>query len=729
MSLPSVAIDSEFRKSNEQFQEVICFVCEVAEVEYRYWVLNNEEEKIRFKADWSMWMAEGRSVIAYNAGAEARSLLSLGYTFGEMIHWDWIDPYIFWKMLVQSHPAYRWGPKYITKAGKRVKVISTPPPAGEFEEDTWTEDEDGNYTVVRAKESHKAQSAGLATAVGALLGADLNADYKETMIHMILTTEVFTTEQREQILSYCAEDVHYLKPLARELVKIVKRETEGVVGIEHLKNLSKYSICNAQVEANGIPLALDRAKKLASNIPFAEDALIRDCTKQYPFFTQEKMTPADKRSGKFGSMKWVEKRNKFIDYVKAIGAEEVWPRNKPTEKHPLGSFKGDEKTLKDFSADRTLDLYRTTKKSRMAFRYFGPDKWKKMQENVGSDSHIRPSLLPWGTVTSRHTPQPSKGYLFAMSTWLRTLIGIEATLVVAGDYSSEEMIIQAWASGDENLMAACASGDPYLWLAQYCGAVDPTYGKTPEGYVNGEGVLMDKEGQKEVKAIRDTYKSLMLGIGYGMGNSALALRLTQNRISSMLSEEERSTLSKSRMDASEELQARAREIMERVQIVPDGNVSEDRKAKTYSNHHRKTFYRYWKWRENYVNDWKARGWAATPDGWCLFSYATEQTAKNFYIQGTGQTILRRAILRCLINGLRVCSPLHDAIYIESQPEQAEQDKTTLVREMSLAAVDILGGDYLKIDPKIMQTDWSKMSSSWTADKQSEVFKRLGKFMS
>lgn len=728
-NLPAVEVDSEFRHSNEQFQEVVCFVCRVADEEFRYWVME-EEEKARFRADWNRWMSEDRPIISYNAVAEARSLLSMGYAFDEIIRWTWIDPYIWWKMLVGSHPAYRWGPKFVTKGGKRILVVSTPPPFGEIEEDTWEEDEEGNLKKKEAKETHKAQKAGLATAVGAIFGVDLNEEHKETMVQMILTTEVFTAEQREQILDYCANDVKYLKPLARELVRIVRESTDDCIGVEHLKNLSRYSVCTAQMESNGIPLALERTKKLAGNIPFAEDALIHECVKHYPFYAQAKMTAADKRAGKVGTLKWVEKRKNFVDYVKAMGAEEVWPRNKPTAKNPQGSFKGDEKTLKDFTADKTIALYRTTKKSRSAFRYLGPDKWKKMQGNVGKDSHIRPSLMPWGTVTSRHTPKPSRGYIFAMSTWLRTLIGLDSTLIVAGDYASEEMIIQAWASGDDKLMAACASGDPYLWLAQYCGAVDPAIRKTPEGYVDGEGVSLGKERQQEVKGIRDTYKSLMLGIGYGMGNPALALRLTQNRILSMLTEQERETLSKSRMDPSPELQAIAYEIMKKVLIVADGNVPEDRKAKTYSAHHRKTFSEYWKWRESYVAAWKDRGWASTPDGWCIFSHAPEQTVKNFYIQGTGQTILRRAILRCLLNGLRVCSPLHDAIYCESLPENAEADKTTMVEEMVEAAKEVLGEAFLKVDPKILKTNWNDMTSGWTGDKaeQAEVFKKLGKYM-
>jgi len=723
MSRPDpLEFDTEFNSSNQEFQNVVCAVIKVGEEIHKYWLLD-DADRLRFHADWDLWMSEGRSIISYNVTAETRSLLALGYTFHQIILWSWIDPYIWWKMLVQSHPSYRWGTKFVTLNGKRVKIISTPPPDGELEEDTFITDDDGNLIFRKAKDSHKAQNAKLATAVAHIFGVDLNEDYKDTMVKMILETENFTPAQRVSILDYCAEDVKYLRPLTKALLAIVRRETEDNVGLNYLKRLSLYSVCNAQVENNGIPLDLKKAHTLSGNIPFVEDALISKCVSKYPFYAKENLTAKDRRDGKVGTTKWVEKKVAFAEYIRSLGLEEIWPR---TER---GNLKADVDTLEDFGGDDNLGTLRTCKKSRNNLRFFGPDKWKRMLKNLGTDGRIRPGLRPFGTITSRHTAQTSKGYIFGMSTWLRTLIGKSGIEVISGDYSFEEMVIQAWASHCDNLMQACQSGDPYMWLAQYCGAINTSYGKTGGGFVDGNGDLLTPDERKAVKVIRDTYKSLMLGLGYGMGDNSLAIRLTQNRLTTLLTKDEQALLCRARMDTNADLQAEASVLMGRVTIYPKGNqYPADQRATTYSNHHRESFREYWVWRDEYLREFRGRGWACTLDGWCLFSWATDQTAKNFYIQGTGQTILRRAVLRCLLKGLRVCSPLHDAIYLESTPEKAEEDKTLLVEEMVQAGTDIMGECLLKVDPKVMHTDWTRGVSTWTEDKQGDEFKSLMKYM-
>ena len=721
--LGPVSFDTEFNRTNQEFQNVVCGVCIVDEVEFRYWLLE-VAERDRFHRDWDRWMAEGRAIICFNATAEARSLLALGYTFVQMYRWIWVDTYIWWKMLVLSHPCHRWGAKFVTRDGKRVAILTTPPPDGELDEDTFTEDGSGGLVLMKAKERYKAHTASLASALGHLFQVDINEEHKEAMVHLILEGgKDFTPEQREQILAYCAEDVKYLRPLARTLVDVVKQETGGAIGLDHLQYLSVYSVCNAQIENNGIPLDVKKAKMLSSNIPFAEDALISECVKAYPFYGKEKLTSEDKRRGKVGTHKWVEKKDKFMSYIDSLGMREAWPKT------AKGGLRADVETLKDYSGDKILATYRTCKKSRNNLRYFGPDKWKKMEGNVGDDSRIRPGLRPFGTVTSRHTPQPSKGYILAMSTWLRTLIEKKGSVILSCDYSFEEMVLQAWASNCQNLMDACQSGDPYLWLAQYCGAINPLYRRTPEGYVNERGEVLDKDGQKSTHAIRGTYKSLMLGLGYGMGPESLSIRLTQTRMANMLTSDEQDVISKARFDSDPTIQAQASVLLDRVQIVPNGaGIPAEKKAVTYRDYHRATFSQYWDWRENFVRAFRAQGWASTPDGWCVFSWVTDQTAKNFYIQGTGQTILRRAVLRCLLRGLRVASPLHDALYVESTPENQQADMAMLVEEMTQAVTDICGSPIIRVDPKVIHTDWEKGVSDWTADKQEKEFAKLSKYM-
>ena len=719
-----LSFDTEFRDANEEFQTPVCGVVRVEDVEHRYWFLD-PEEVVRFKADWDSWMAEMRCIISYVASAETRTLLALGYTQRQILSWKWLDPYVFWRMLTHSHPDFMWGTRFYSFNGTRIMIASERPPDGELEEDDWEESEGGSPHKIYAKEKYKRIKGGLADAVAHRFGIDLNHEHKENMIEMILTNTTYSSLQKDKILNYCAGDVEYLLPLMKDLLSVVRRETDGKVGFDQFEGLSNYMACIGIVENNGIPLLLDKAKNLAKRIPFVEDTLINESVKSYPFFSKQKITAADKRKGLVGTYKWVEKKEAFTNYIHSLGLVEIWPRTE------AGAFKRDERTLKDFGGNEVLAGLRTAKKSKSNLRYFGPERWRKMASNIGQDIHIRPGLMPFGTVTSRHTPQPTKGYLLAMSTWLRTLIGSEDLEIISADYSAEEMMLQGWISGDENLTQACKSGDPYVWLAQYCGVLDPSYRKTEAGYVDGAGVMLPQGRQLSCKATRNTFKALLLGMAYGMGVSKLAAKLTQSRVDA-LPEEEQMILSHARTDADPELQTRAQAILKQVSVVTGVGDTEDyptaSKATTYRDYHRTAFAVYWSWRKAHLAEYRERGFAYTPDGWCIFSGVNDQTACNFPIQGCGQAILRRAIQRCLWAGLRIISPLHDAIYLESDPENAERDKAVLCREMIQAVEDVCDLPLLAVDAKVMRTDWSEFTSSWTAEKQAKEFRSLGHYM-
>src|SRR5262249_34347621 len=73
------------------------------------------------------------------------------------------------------------------------------------------------------------------------------------------------------------------------------------------------------------------------------------------------------------------------------------------------------------------------------------------------------------------------------------------------DYQQQEVRIAAVKSGDAELLAAC-EGDVYLGIARAL------------------GFLSDAMSADEVEAVRGLFKTIVLGINYGLGVKSLAVR-------------------------------------------------------------------------------------------------------------------------------------------------------------------------------------------------------------
>ena len=74
------------------------------------------------------------------------------------------------------------------------------------------------------------------------------------------------------------------------------------------------------------------------------------------------------------------------------------------------------------------------------------------------------------------------------------------------DFCQQEVRIAAILSGDNALLAACESGDVYLGIAHQL------------------GFLPDHLNEAERKAVRALFKTVVLGIQYGLGSRSLAIR-------------------------------------------------------------------------------------------------------------------------------------------------------------------------------------------------------------
>lgn len=722
MSYPTLFFDTEFRDTSEYGVHPVSACVEADGVSHSYW-LDDESDLDRFAADWNGWMRERRVIVCHAAEAETRTLLALGATPKVLLRYRWLDTHMLARMLATDvHSLYGQcfaKQRYMKPSGvmgyrTTNKIINTVPPPLDYVAPEFPEPEDEEHTKV---------GTGLADQLLSVLGVNIYPEDKEQMRDLILSG-VYTDADKARILAYGAQDVAYLKPLANKLANRIKRLSAHETTIDDLINLSSYTVCMGIVERNGIPIEMERAERMGQNYSELREEIINHVNLIHPFYAKERTTKADLlRNPQLGATKWVFKVNAFQRWVRSGPYASGWPRT------PKEAFKSDTATLKDMMADEVAGALFTAKDALKAIEFFSPARLAEMRSHLGSDGRLRLYLAPYASKTSRNQPGVAQGYVLGMPVWTRSLIGSPDTVVIGGDYASEEIALQALASGDENLMEAYQSGDPYFWLAQLTGTVDRDIVQDrPKHYLLNGQPLPDAE-QKRLKGIRNTFKALFLGLGYGLGNAKLAARLTAARINS-LSEDEKQIL-RSVSAGAEETDA-YRDIMAGCKVYPLDEETDamppEIKASTYVTFHKNVFSRYWEWRDETKSAYQLADYLRLPDGWCMFGNEREMSAMNFPVQGLGAVILRRAIRLAIQSGLVVISPHHDAIYITSTPDQAEMDADTLTKVMNQAVLEICGSDCVGVDTTIESTDWKELTSTWSDERQPKEFKRFGFYM-
>ena len=257
---------------------------------------------------------------------------------------------------------------------------------------------------------------------------------------------------------------------------------------------------------------------------------------------------------------------------------------------------------------------------------------------VGADGRNRTLLSPFRSKTGRNQPSNSR-YIFGSSVWLRGLIKpAEGWGIAYIDWSQQEFGIAAALSGDEAMKQAYASGDPYLEFAKLAGAVpaDATKKSHPDE--------------------RKLFKTTVLAVQYGMGAEALAERIQQPVIV----------------------------------------------AKDLLRKHREAFRTFWQWSDGNVDYALLHKQLWTVFGWQIH-VAGEINARslaNFLMQANGAEMLRIACILMTEAGIRVCTPVHDAVLIEAPLEELDERVQQAQELMSEASRQVLGGFELTTDADI-----------------------------
>ena len=259
---------------------------------------------------------------------------------------------------------------------------------------------------------------------------------------------------------------------------------------------------------------------------------------------------------------------------------------------------------------------------------------------VGTDGRNRCMLSCYRTKTGRNAPSNSR-FVFGLPAWARGLIKPRKGRAVGYlDYEQQEFGIAAALSGDSAMMDAYRSGDAYLEFARQAGTVPRDATKQTHG------------------TVRNQFKVCSLAVQYGMATASLARSLGQPEVT-------------------------ARHLLEL---------------------HRQTYPEYWAWSQAAVDRAMLTGRLHSVFGWVIHvgENVNARTLQNFPMQANGADMLRLACCLMTERGIQVCAPVHDAVLIESDTDQIDQEVEHAQAAMQEASGVVLAGFLLRTDAVVVR---------------------------
>ena len=370
----------------------------------------------------------------------------------------------------------------------------------------------------------------------------------------------------------------------------------------------QYLMSVARIERQGVPVDGAGLLALRHHSLRVREALIRDLAGGFPSAFE---------GGRF-------RPEVLISWIEGKGVP--WPRTR------TGLLCTDDDTLKDMAAVYPeLEPLRQAKKTLSQLSLGGVP--------VGGDGRNRCDTRPFTSVTGRNQPRSSE-WLLGGPRWLRGFARPEeGRALVLVDYRHQEFGIGAALSEDSTMAADYLSGDPYLALAVAAGAAPPGAAKATH------------------PAVRQKFKTAVVGIMYGIGVESLGCRL--------------------------------------------GDMAT---ADRLIRHLRRRYRRFWEWQEAVVNRAYEDGFILTPLGWRLAvdNHTKKLTLFNFPMQGTGSDILRLAVCMAHDRGLEICATIHDAILFECDDATAENVAAAASGCMEEAAGVLLGGFQIRTEFRVIR---------------------------
>jgi DNA polymerase family A len=434
---------------------------------------------------------------------------------------------------------------------------------------------------------------------------ELDITHKEDMRARIIAGPPFSAQERADILDYCTDDVRALARLVPHIVPTIR-------SLPHAMLRAKFQWSVAQIERRGVPLDLPLRTRIRNRWNDMRTDLVAELDR--PFGCYEIVD---------GKAHW--RKARFADLVARNRMS--WPRTAD------GALSESDEVLREMSGKYPqIEPLRELR--------YSLSKLRLHDLTVGHDGRNRASLWAFGTKTARNAPGASS-YVFGPAKWIRFLITPPlGHVLVHRDCCQQEVRIAAVQSNDTALLQACESGDVYLGIAELL------------------GFLRDGMSEDERKAVRSLFKTVVLGIQYGLGARSLAVRTGISLYE-------------------------ASEILARLRA------------------------RFWRF-EDYVQSVRDHAGLhleiSTPFDWRMQcpSGTNPRTIRNFPIQSTGSEILHVACILAERRGIKLVATVHDALMAEADLDQAEDLSLALDQLWGDAAAIVLHGYRLPTDYQIIK---------------------------
>jgi DNA polymerase I len=500
-----------------------------------------------------------------------------------------------WRGESGSHPPFPIGPDALFLAFYSSAEL------GSFRDWGWPDP----ANILDLYAEFRARTNGLTTPAGSgLIGAltyfgldTIGTQEKDALRLLIIGGGPWSGDERKQILDYCESDVTALERLLPAMLPRIDLPRALLRG---------WSMtAAAAMEWTGVPIDVPKLSLLREFWTEIQDSLIREIDADYGVY--------DGRS--FRADRWA----RFL-----INHDIPWP------------------TREDGGLDLDSDTFRQMAK---AYPIVSPihelrhslSQLRLEDLAVGSDGRNRTILSAFRARTGRNQPGNS-AFIFGPSVWLRGLIRPPPGMGLAHiDYKTQEFAIAAALSGDAAMQAAYESSDVYI-----------TFGKQ-------SGKLPADATEESHGAERQLFKQCVLGIGYGMEEHTLALRIGQPLIV-------------------------ARELIRA---------------------YREAYWVCCRWSDAAVDYAMLHGSIHTVFGWPLHvgENPNPRSLRNFPMQANAAEMLRLACCLTIKRGVEVCAPVHDALVILSPLDRLEADIATTRATMAEASRVVLGGFEVKTDAK------------------------------
>lgn len=454
----------------------------------------------------------------------------------------------------------------------------------------------------------KCRTSGLKTPCGCgLLGAlayfgfdSIDAADKDSMRQLVLRGGPYTDAERRAILDYCQTDVDALAKLLPAMA--------GDIDLPRALFRGRYMTAVARMEWRGVPIDADALALFRGNWQSVKERLIERIDKDYGIYEGQS----------FKADRWAA----------WLTTNDIpWPRL------PTGGLALDDDTFREMA--RTYPAVAPVRELRTTLAQL-----RLNELAVGTDGRNRTMLSAFGSKTSRNQPSNSK-FIFGPSAWLRSLIRPEpGTAVAYIDWSQQELAIAAALSGDRRMQEAYQSGDFYLTFAKMAGAVPPAATKDTHA------------------AEREQFKTVALGVLYGLSAEGLALKLNVPPV-------------------------RGRDLLRM---------------------HKETFRQFWRWSDGVQDEAILAGRLRTVFGWTVHAgdQPNPRSLRNFPMQGNGAEMMRLACCLATERGIGLCCPVHDALLVEADAAEIEAAVKVTQAAMCEASEVVLDGFRLRTDAKIVR---------------------------